>query len=80
MLLAGSETFAELRARLPRFIEDVYNAKSKHSPFGHQSPIGFKAQLAGGRAGIDAPPSLASGDRSSGQSRCGLHPLRVPCG
>ena len=44
--LAGYEIFADVKARLPRFIEDVYNAKRMHSALGYQSPNEFEAQLA----------------------------------
>jgi len=44
--LAGYETFEDVAARLPRFIEDVYNAKRMHSSIGYQSPNVFEAKRA----------------------------------
>ena len=44
--LAGYETFEDVAARLPRFIDDVYNAKRMHSSIGYQSPNVFEAKLA----------------------------------
>ena len=44
--LAGYETFADVTARLPRFINEVYNTRRMHSALGYQSPEEYEAQLA----------------------------------
>ena len=43
--LCDYETYADVVARLPYFIEEVYNQKRLHSALGYQSPEGFESKL-----------------------------------
>ncbi len=46
LYLAGYKNFTEVADRLPRFIEEVYNARRMHSALGYQSPHEFETRFA----------------------------------
>jgi putative transposase len=38
------EIFNDVAASLPRFIEEVYNAKRRHSVLGYKGPVSFEEE------------------------------------
>ncbi len=73
--LCEYETFADVVARIPYFIEEVYNQKTLHSALGYQSPEDFENQLTYQQPKEGAPPD-------SPTPTClviGVHSKPYPC-
>ncbi len=67
--LAGYETFADVTARLSRFINEVYNAKRMHSALGYQPPEEYETQLA--QRSLNSTTAMVQSPRFT---PCGLLP------
>ena len=44
--LAGYQTMRDVANRIPRFIDEIYNAKRLHSALGYASPNNYEDHLA----------------------------------
>jgi hypothetical protein len=60
--------FDDVAASLPSFIEDVYNAKRRHSALGYQSPIAFDEHDARQTVNLSSTPMGAFHFLGAGQS------------
>ncbi|MCZ3374326.1 hypothetical protein JJQ51_00110 [Rhizobium sp. AG207R] len=58
---AGYVTFANVADRLPKFTDEIYNARRLHSALGYRSPAEFETQLAQQTAYFEVPRGSSQG-------------------